>query len=225
MSINTWPIDERPREKLLAKGVGSLSDAELLAILLRTGSSGTSAVALARKLLEHFSGLDNLLGASRQELCGQFGVGISKYCQIVAALELAKRQLQVRLQDRDIMANTDTTKHFLQVQLQHRKQEIFGCLFLDNGNHVICFEELFFGTINSAAVYPREIVRKALSYNAAAIILVHNHPSGTSEPSRADIQLTAQLCKITELVDVRILDHIVVGKGRVTSFVEEKLLY
>ena len=220
MTITDWLVDERPREKLLAKGVTALSDAELLAILLRIGKKGKTAVDLARELLVAFGSLGNLLSATPKQLCKHSGIGLTKYIQLQAALEIARRQLQKTLQDKDVLTNSEDTKYYLASQLGYHKQEVFACLFLDNRNHIICYQELFYGTINNSTVHPREVVKKSLELNAAAVILAHNHPSGVAEPSYADKSITRQLAKVLALIDVQVLDHIIVGDGRVYSLLE-----
>lgn len=220
MTISNWLADERPREKLLAKGAVSLSDAELLAILLRIGCKGKTAVDLARELLSAFGGLRNLLAASQQELCSYSGIGITKYVQLQAALEITRRHLQGGLKHKDVLTHSADTKYYLASRLRDHKQEVFACLFLDNRNHIICYEELFYGTVNSSTVHPREVVRKALSFNAAAVILAHNHPSGVAKPSLADVLVTKQLVAALVLIDVRVLDHIIIGDGKAISLLE-----
>ena len=223
-TIRDWPAAERPREKLLARGPAALSDAELLAIFLRTGVSGKTAVDLARELLQSFGGLRRLLEADRQQFCAHHGLGAAKFAQLQAALEMTRRHLQEQLQREDSLENPETTRQFLASRLRHLPHEVFACLFLDNRHRVIVFEELFRGTIDGASVHPREVVRRALQHNAAAVILSHNHPSGVAEPSRADIQLTRRLMEALALIDVRVLDHIVVGDGNGVSFAERGLL-
>lgn len=223
MSIMDWPADERPREKLLARGSQALSDAELLAIFLRTGVKGKSAVDLARELLDNFGGLRPLMCADQPAFCQHLGLGSAKYAQLQAVLEMARRHLFEQLQRGDAMENPDHTKHYLASQLRHYKHEVFAALFLDNQHRVIRFEELFTGTIDGASVYPREVVKKAISCNAAAIIFAHNHPSGVAEPSMADKKITQRLRDALELVDVRVLDHIVVG-DELVSFAERGYL-
>lgn len=189
MSIKEWPEDERPREKLLRQGPGGLSDAELLAIFLRTGVSGLSAVDLSRQLLQQFGSLRALLGAEQRAFCAAHGLGPAKYAQ-------------------------------LQAQLRDRPREVFALLLLDNQHRVIQFVELFYGTLDSASVWPREIVQIALKHNAAAVILAHNHPSGVAEPSRADRQITDRITAALALIDIRVLDHLVIGDGITVSFAE-----
>ena len=224
MTISAWLKDERPREKLLAKGALALSDAELLAILLRIGKKGQTAVDLARDLLAAHGGLRNLLVLSQRELCNHAGIGVAKYGQIQAALELARRHLQAFLDRKDVFVHSVATKRYLISRLRHHQQEVFACLFLDNRNCLICYEELFYGTINSSTIHPREIAKKALLHNAAAIIMAHNHPSGSAEPSQADKKITRQLLKALDLIEVRVLDHVIIGDGEPFSFTEYGLL-
>ena len=223
-TIRDCPANERPREKLLARGPAALSDAELLAIFLRNGISGKTAVDLARELLQGFGGLRALLEADRHQFCTHHGLGNAKYAQLQAVLEMTRRHLQEQLHREDSLENPETTRHFLVSRLRHLPHEVFACLFLDNRHRVIVFEELFRGTIDGASVHPREVVRSALQHNAAAVILSHNHPSGVAEPSRADIQLTRRLMDALALIDVRVLDHIVIGDGSGVSFAERGLL-
>ncbi len=224
MAISDWPAAERPRERLLAQGPQALSDAELLAIFLRTGVQGSTAIDLARRLLHEFGGLRELLEASRERLCATKGLGPVKYVQLQAALELGRRHLEASLRRGQALTSPQQTRDFLLAALRAHTQEVFACLFLDNRHRVIGFEELFFGTIDSATVHPREVVKRALFHNAAAVILAHNHPSGVAEPSRADEQLTRQLQSALALVEVRVLDHFIVGDGAMTSFAERGLL-
>lgn len=224
MAITDWPLAERPREKLIARGPEFLSDAELLAIFLRTGTRGMTAVDLARDLLARFGGLRNLLTTERSTLCETPGLGEAKYVQLIAALEMGRRYLEARLSRGDALQSPDDTSQFLQAALRDRPYEVFCCLFLDNRHRVLAFEELFRGTLNGTAVYPREVVKRALALNVAAVILVHNHPSGVAEPSRADEVLTDRLREALGLVDVRVLDHLIVGDGETVSFSERGLL-
>jgi DNA repair protein RadC len=224
MPITDWPRTERPREKLLIKGPEALSDAELLAIFLRTGTPGRTAVDVARDLLVRFGGLRQLLAAPPEEVYRSKGLGEAKYVQLQAALEMGRRFLAEKLARGAILHSTADTRNYLQAQLRDRPHEVFCTLFLDNRHRVLAFEELFRGTLNGTAVYPREIVQRALRHNAAAVILVHNHPSGVAEPSRADELLTTRLREALNLVDIRILDHLVVGEGEVVSFSERGLL-
>lgn len=224
MSICHWPLDERPREKLLSRGADALSNAELLAIFLRTGIKGRSAVDLARDLLSDFGSLRSLLQASQQEFCSHAGLGPAKYAQLQAVLTLAKRELQENLKRGDKIDDAQTALALLSRHLRNQAQEVFCCLWLDTRHRVIELQDLFFGSINGAAVYPREVVRAAMKHNAASVILAHNHPSGIAEPSRADEQLTQGLIAALKLVEVRVLDHIVVGDGEHVSFAQRGLL-
>jgi DNA repair protein RadC len=224
MSIKDWPDTERPREKLLHHGSEALSDAELLAIFLRTGARGATAVDVARRLLTEFGGLRQLLAASRRDLCACPGMGDSKYVTLQAALEVGRRCLAQRLLRGEPLTSPDRARVFLQGKLQDLPHEMFCCLYLDTKHRVIRFEELFRGTIDGASVHPREVVRCALKHNAAAVIVAHNHPSGVAEPSAADNALTRRLQEALAMVDVRLLDHLVVGDGEVVSFTERGLL-
>ncbi len=224
MSIKDWPENERPREKLLHKGPQSLSDSELLAILLRTGTAGMSAVDLARYLLNEFGGLRALLAADRKSFCQGKGLGMVTYVQCQTVLEIARRHYAEHLGERDSFTSPEHVRDYLQASLRDRQAEVFCVLFLDNRHRLICFEECFNGTIDGASVHPREIVRKAIHHNAAAVILAHNHPSGVAEPSQADIALTGRLKDALGLVDVRILDHFIVGDGLPISFSERGLM-
>ncbi|NVK39247.1 MAG: DNA repair protein RadC [Gammaproteobacteria bacterium] len=225
MAITDWPVDERPREKLLQKGPAALSDAELLAIFLRTGISGLTAVDLARHLLQRFNGLRPLLEASQADFCEHLGLGPAKYAQLQAVLEMARRHLQQSLHKPEAFQNPDAVRSFLASHLRHLPHEVFACLFLDNQHRLISFEELFRGTIDGASVYPREVVKKVLSHNAAAVIFAHNHPSGVAEPSLSDERITLKLQQALRLVDVRVLDHFIVGDDEVLSMAERGLLH
>ncbi len=224
MAITDWPQSERPREKLLERGPQALSDAELLAIFLRTGVAGKTAVDVARELLARFGGLRELLAAEREALCAAPGLGAAKYAQLQAALEMGRRHLGEALMRGPTLASPRATRDYLQARLRDRPHEVFCCLFLDNRHRVLAFEELFHGTLNGAAVYPREVVKRALKHNAAAVIFAHNHPSGVAEPSRADEILTRGLKEALALVEIRTLDHLVIGDGEVVSFSERGLL-
>ena len=223
MAITDWALEDRPREKLLIKGAEALSDAELLAIFLRTGIKGKTAVDLARDLLADSGGLNALLSADEERFCQGKGVGQAKFVQLKAVVEMSRRYLQERIQRGDVMENVNDVKHYLQSQLQASPCEIFACLFLDNKHRVISYEELFKGTVNSASVHPREVVRHAIRHNAVAIVLAHNHPSGIAEPSHSDIQITSRLKDALALIDVRLLDHFIIG-DEITSFAERGLL-
>lgn len=223
MAITNWPSAERPREKLVSRGAAALSDAELLAIFFRTGVAGMSAVDLARQLLNDYGSLRSLLNASATDFCKHRGLGMAKYVQLQAVLEIASRHLSEQLERQDCLTSPAQTTDYLRARLRDYDYEVFACLMLDNRNRVIAFREMFRGTVDAASVYPREVVKQALADNAAAIILAHNHPSGVSEPSQADIRITERLKKALQLVDIRVLDHIIVG-DRVTSFSEQGLL-
>jgi DNA repair protein RadC len=224
MAITDWPAEERPREKLLQRGAASLSDAELLAIFLRTGVTGMTAVDLARRLLDEYGCLRTLLGAERTRFCSSHGLGEAKFVQLQAALELGRRHLRESLERGDALSNPDDTRRYLQSRLGDHPNEVFACLFLDNRHRVIEYEELFRGTVDGANVHPREVVRRALAHNAAALILAHNHPSGVAEPSQADQSITRRLKEALALVDVRVLDHIIVGAGVTSSLAERGLI-
>jgi len=223
MAITDWPAAERPREKLLERGADALSDAELLAIFLRTGTPGRSAVDLARELIDAFGGLRPLLAAERATFSARPGLGTAKFAQLQAVLEMGRRHLHEALVRGEALTSSETTRAYLRAQLGHRDHEVFACLFLDNRHRVIAFDELFRGTIDGASVYPREVVKAALRHNAAAVILAHNHPSGVAEPSAADTRLTERLRDALALVDIRLLDHIVVGEGEPISLAERGL--
>ncbi len=220
MAITDWPASERPREKLLEQGAGSLSDAELLAIFLRTGVAGKTAVDLARELLDQFGGLRGLLLADRRHFCQCLGLGEAKFALLQAVIEMSRRHLHETLQRGDVLESPDIVRRYLQTRLRDAPSEVFAGLFLDSRNRVIRYEELFHGTIDGASVYPREVVRKELEHNAAALIVAHNHPSGVAEPSRADRDITERLRQALALVDVRLLDHLVVGDGEISSLAE-----
>lgn len=224
MAITDWPVDERPREKLLNRGAQTLSDAELLAIFLRTGVSGKSAVDLARDLLSHFGGLRPLLESSRREFCAALGLGDAKYSQLQAVLEMSKRHLAATLEQKTSLTSTSAVKQYVNSQLRHKQHEVFALVLLNSQNQLIKFVELFNGTIDAASVYPREVVKTALSHNAAAVILAHNHPSGVAEPSEPDKAITKRLQQALQLVDIRTLDHFVVGDAETVSFAERGLI-
>lgn len=225
MPITDWPDDERPREKLMAKGPQALSDAELLAIFLRIGIKGKTAVDLARDLLTEFGGLRALLESDFERFSSSQGLGMAKYAQLQAVLEMARRHLKETLQRGNALTSPDVTRQYLAVQMRGYRHEVFGCLWLDNQHRVLEFEELFHGTIDGASVYPREVVRAALRLNAAAVIFAHNHPSGVAEPSEADRMITQRLKQALNLIDIRVLDHFIVGDGdQAYSFAEHGLL-
>ena len=220
MPITDWPKTERPREKLLHLGASALSDAELLAIFLRTGIKGKTAVDLARDIISHFGGLRNLLLSEKKAFCQFSGLGDAKFAQLQAVIELSRRHLKETMDKGEFLQNPRDTQNYLIAHLRDLPYEVFACLFLDNQHRVIEFEILFQGTINGASVHPREVVRKTLKHNAAALILAHNHPSGVAEPSSADRHITKQLSEALALIDVRVLDHIVVGDGECVAFSE-----
>jgi len=224
MPITDWPINERPREKLLTQGAAALSDAELLAIFLRTGTRGKTAVDLARELLADFNGLRHLLAAERTDFCARHGLGIASFVQLQAVLEMARRHLLETLQRDTVLNSPAEVRHYLKARLRDYRREVFVCLFLDTQHRVICCEELFQGTLDASSVYPREVVQRALALNAAAVIFAHNHPSGIAEPSQADQRITTRLCEALSLVDIRVLDHMIVGDGSVLSMAERGLL-
>jgi len=224
MRIADWPQTERPRERLLEHGARSLSDAELLAILLRTGSRGRSALDMARAMINAFGGLRGLLEASQDDLCAMPGLGPAKYAQIHAALELARRHLRESLNRGSALTSPDSTRQYLRAALRDRPHEVFCAMMLDTRHRVIAFEELFSGTIDSAHVHPRVVVEKALARKAAALIVAHNHPSGVAEPSQADLAITRRLRDALGLVDIRLLDHFIVGDSEVVSLAERGLV-
>lgn len=224
MAIKDWPDAERPREKLLARGAGALSDAELMAIFLRTGVAGKSAVDVARDLLGDFGGLRPLLKAGRREFCARPGLGDAKFSQLQAVLEMARRHLRETIDRGDALTSPAATRDYLVARLRDFDHEVFTCLFLDTRNRVIACEELFRGTLDGASVHPREVVKQALEHNAAAVIFAHNHPSGVAEPSGADERITRRLRDALALVEIRVLDHIVVGDGETVSFAERGLI-
>ncbi|MDU9392666.1 RadC family protein [Pseudomonas sp. zfem002] len=220
MSIRDWPVAERPREKLLARGVGSLADAELLAIFLRTGVAGQSAVDLARGLLSRFGGLRQLLEADMATFLAEPGLGPAKYTQLQAVMEIGRRHLYASIAHESALECPGTVRRYLKARLRHEQNEAFGCLFLNTKHHPLGFEILFRGSIDSATVYPRQVIKRALAHNAAALILCHNHPSGNPEPSQADISLTHRLVDALENIEVRVLDHFIVGDGEPLSMRE-----
>lgn len=220
MGISDWPEGERPREKLLTLGPQALSDAELLAIFLRVGVRGRSAVDLARDLLSSFGGLRALLEADCARFCQEHGLGQAKYVQLQAALELSRRHLETLLSRGEALTSPLMVRRFLSAHLRDLGHEVFAALFLDTQHRVLRFEKLFSGTLDSASVYPREVAKRALALNAGAVIFAHNHPSGVAEPSDADRRITVRLKEALGLFDIRVLDHFVVGDGEVVSFAE-----
>jgi len=223
MAITDWPADERPREKLLKQGAAALSDAELLAIFLRTGVKGKSAVDLSRELLNEFGSLRSIMKADLPTFSRGLGLGRAKFTQLQAVLEMSRRHLQEKLEKGDALENAQATREYLMAKMRHYDHEVFAILFLDNKHQIISFKELFNGTIDGASVYPREVVKLVLQQNAAAVILAHNHPSGNASPSASDRQITQKLKEALALVDVRVLDHFIVGEEGF-SFAEHGLI-
>lgn len=224
MAIHQWPEQERPREKLIRQGADTLSDAELLAIFLRTGMTGHTALDQARDLLSAFGSVRGVLDAPLDQFCAQRGMGASKYVQLQASLELARRHMLEALRRSDCLVSSTLTRNYVRSRLRRYPREVFLCLFLDNQNRVIAVEELFQGTIDGASVHPRVVVDRALHHNAAALIFAHNHPSGVAEPSQADVGITRRLKNALGLIDVRTLDHFVVGDTDVVSLAERGLI-
>ncbi|MFO1466611.1 MAG: DNA repair protein RadC [Steroidobacteraceae bacterium] len=224
MSIRDWPLEERPREKLLARGPSSLTDAELLAVMLRTGSTRRSALDNARSLLQSFGSLRRIIAADRQRFCEQPGLGLARFAELQAALEIARRQYAEELRTGPVLTAPRATQDFLFAHIRDLGHEVFCCLFLDNRHRLLHFAELFRGTIDGTSVHPREIVKQALAHNCAAVIVAHNHPSGVAEPSRADELITHKIRDALALVDIRLLDHIVVGDGVAVSLAERGLV-
>ena len=233
MSIKNLPLDARPREKLLARGPSALSDAELLALLLRTGIAGKGVLQMADELLQlkinangdaGFDGIAGLVHATADDLKRVKGLGPAKRSEIVAVLELARRAMAQQLKARTVFATPDAVKQYLQLQLSAKSHEVFAVLFLDTQNRMLAMEELFRGTLTQTSVYPREVVLRALHHQASAVVLAHNHPSGTAQPSRADEALTQTLKAALALIDVRVLDHVIVGTGQALSMAERGLM-
>jgi len=224
MTIKDWPASERPREKLICHGAGALSDAELLAVVLRCGRGGTDAVALARQALGKSGGLRSLLEAPWRDFATQAGFGVAAYAALHAGLELSRRYLYATLERDGPLENPDAASAYLIARLKAYRREVFACLYLDTRHRVIAFRELFFGSIDSATVHPREVVQSCLELNAAALILAHNHPSGIAEPSAADSAITRRIVDAARLIDVRVLDHLVVGERDAVSMAARGLL-
>ena len=224
MAITDWPADERPREKLMQKGVQYLSDAELLAIFLRVGVTGKTAVDLARDLLTQFGSLSNIFNASIKEINAVHGMGDSKYCQLQAIFEMSRRALEEEIKHQDALSSPEKVSDYLRLKLSGQEREVFVVLFLDAQNRVQAQETLFEGTLTQTSVYPREVVKRALHHNAASVIFAHNHPSGIAEQSRADELITQALKKALDLVDIRVLDHFIVAGHQTMSFAERGLL-
>src|SRR5262245_3925922 len=224
MSIAEWRVEERPREKLIAQGAGVLTDPELVAIFLRTGVRGRSAVDLARDLMNRFGSLSALLAADAAAMCSVTGLGTAKAAQLAAVMEVARRVLKEKLERGAALGSPQAVRDYLRLKLQERPHEIFVGVFLDAQNRVLAVEELFRGTLTQTSVYPREVVKRALYHNAAAVIFAHNHPSGIAEPSRSDETLTDAVKQSLALVDVKVLDQFVIGAGAAMSFAERGLL-
>lgn len=224
MGINDWPEGERPREKLIQRGAAALSDAELLAIFLRTGVTGKSAVDLARDLLARFNSLTQMFAASETDFCAIHGMGQAKYVQMQAVLEMSRRALGEEMRTGDALNSPRAVRDYLQLLLRGREQEVFMVIFLDAQHRVLAAEELFHGTLTQTSVYPREVVKRALFHNAAAVILAHNHPSGVAEPSQSDRLLTDALKQALALVDVRVLDHFIIAGAGCLSFAERGMV-
>lgn len=224
MGIRDWPEGERPREKLLQLGAEALSDAELLAIFLRTGVTGLSAVDLARQLLSRFDGLRALLTASQPQFCAEHGLGPAKYVQLQAVLEMSRRHMAAELNRAEALRNPAAAGNFFKAKLRDLPHEVFALLLLDNQHRVLHYETLFRGTLDGASVHPREVVKLVMAHNAAAVIVGHNHPSGVREPSRADLSITRQLKDALALIDVRLLDHLLIADGEPVSFATQGLL-
>ncbi len=224
MDIKKWPKEERPRERLIKYGANQLSDGELLAILLRHGYRGENALDVARKLIHQHGGLRGIFNLNAADFCSSKGLGWAKYCQLQAAIELGKRHLAENLPNRDALLHSQDAKDFLIARLRDCQQEIFAALFLDTQNRIIQFEYLFYGTINSTRIYPREVVKRALFHNASALIVAHNHPSGHAEPSREDQAVTLKIKEALALVEINLLDHWIIGDCRAVSLAERGIL-
>lgn len=218
------PPDARPREKLLASGAGALADAELIALLLRTGFKGTSVLQLAQNLLDHFGGIHGLLRAQADDMKPIKGLGPAKRAELAAVVELARRALAQEMTQKPVFDTPALVKQFLKLQLGGREHEVFAVMFLDAQSRLIKLEEMFRGTLTQTSVYPREVVKRAIALHASAVILAHNHPSGATDPSKADEALTQTLTQALKLIDVRVLDHVVVGVAEAFSFAERGLL-
>jgi DNA repair protein RadC len=223
MAIKDWAVEDQPREKLLQRGANILSDAELLAIFLRTGVKGKSAIDLAKDLLNDAGSLNALLSSSEQKFCVHKGLGKAKYVQMKAVVEMSRRYLEEKMRRGDVLTDASAVEDYLKLKLRNYPYEVFCCVFLDNKHRVIEFEELFQGTIDSASVHPREVIRRVIHHNAAAVIFSHNHPSGIAEPSQADLHITERLKQALSLIDVRVLDHFIVGDD-VVSFAQRGLI-
>jgi DNA repair protein RadC len=224
MAITDWPASERPREKLIELGAEALSDAELLAIFLRVGVVGKSAVDLARDLLNQFGSLNGIFAATEHELSQVHGIGTSKYVQLQAIFEMSRRALSEQLQSRDVLNSPQAVRDYLVLKLGSLSKEVFLVLFLDTQNRLVATEEMFSGSLKETSVYPREVVKRALHHNAASVIFAHNHPTGIAQQSQADELITKQLKQALDLVDVRVLDHFIVAGNQTLSFSEKGLI-
>jgi len=221
MAIRHWPKDQRPREKLLLKGAGALTDAELLAIFLRTGLPGLSAIDLANQLLDRFGGIGPLLKADQNSFSSAKGLGPAKYCQLQATLELTQRYLKEQLNNGSVFTSSKQVEDYLSVQMRDYQREVFSVLLLDSKPQLLSYHELFQGSINETSVHPREVVKLVLGKNAAAVIVAHNHPSGVADPSSSDIAITHKLRSALGLIDIPLLDHFIIGRGEITSLAEQ----
>ena len=224
MAITDWPASERPREKLIELGAQALSDAELLAIFLRMGVPGKSAVDLARDLLMQFGNLNGIYAASAKEISLVHGMGLSKYAQLQAVFEMSRRALSEQIRKKDVLSSPQQVRNYLVLKLANEPKEVFMVLFLDAQNRLIAMEEMFSGTLTQTSVYPREVVKKTLHHNAASVMFAHNHPSGVAKQSHADEMITKELTKALALIDVRVLDHFIVAGNETLSFAEIGLL-
>ena len=224
MTILNWPEQERPREKLLSMGAQVLSNAELLAIFIRSGTKGKTAIDIGRDLLARYGSLKGIVEADVTGLCQTDGIGPAKYAHIMAGLELGRRYLEERVREETPITSPQITRQYLKSRLNAYQHEVFACMFMDNRHRLIIFKELFTGTIDGASVYPREVVKMSLKYNAAALIFAHNHPSGVAEPSQSDIQITRRLKDALALIEVRVLDHLIIGNNDIVSLAERGLI-
>lgn len=224
MSIKCWPISERPRERLLNQGAAALSDAELLAIFLRTGSARTSAIDMARQMISQFGGLINLLNANQQDLLDYHGMGTAKVAHLMAALELGRRYVGQQLQQQSQLNEPALVKQYFAQQLRYEPREVFAAMFLDSQLRLIQFEKIFYGSITQCSVHIREVMRLAMSHRAVNLIVAHNHPDAPASPSNADRQLTRQLTQACQLLEVNLIDHVIVGQDGILSFAEEGLM-
>ena len=224
MAITDWPASERPREKLIELGAQALSDAELLAIFLRMGVHGKSAVDLARDLLMQFGSLNGIYAASAKDISLVHGMGLSKYAQLQAVFEMSRRALSEQIRKKDVLSSPQQVRNYLVLKLANEPKEVFMVLFLDAQNRLIAMEEMFSGTLTQTSVYPREVVKRTLHHNAASVMFAHNHPSGIAKQSQADEMITKELTKALALIDVRVLDHFIVAGNETLSFAEVGLL-